>query len=96
MISDRQPFKYMLSLIEKLSVKTGHAYRLPSEAEWEFAALAGLQTEYPLADGSIKDFEDKTGILHGFIDAKASRAQMDSEAAGLLPVMDRLNLIKKK
>ena len=49
-----------------------------------------------LSDGSIKDFEEKTGILHGFIDAKASRSQMDAEAAGLMPVMDKLNLIKKK
>jgi formylglycine-generating enzyme required for sulfatase activity len=40
--------------IEKLSIRTGHAYRLPSEAEWEFAALAGLQSEYPLSTDSKK------------------------------------------
>ena len=71
---------------EWLSMKTGHKYRLPTEAEWEFAARAGSSDRYFFGDDE-GDLEDYAWYWDNSEDQTQAVGELEPNSLGLYDIL---------
>ncbi|MDJ0796110.1 MAG: formylglycine-generating enzyme family protein [Calothrix sp. MO_167.B12] len=58
---ERVSWNHAVEFCQQLSQRTGHTYRLPSEAEWEYACRAGTNTPFYFGETITTDLANYRG-----------------------------------
>jgi formylglycine-generating enzyme required for sulfatase activity len=81
---DRVSWRDCQAFCQRLSARTGRAYRLPSEAEWEYACRAGALTPFCVGQTITTDLANYVGE-HTFLDEAKGVYRHGSTEVGSFP-----------
>ncbi|MEI6331628.1 MAG: formylglycine-generating enzyme family protein [Pseudanabaena sp. ELA645] len=76
-----------IEFCRRLRKLTGRSYRLPSEAEWEYACLAGQESRYYFGNKISSDFANYDGRLQHESDASV-KYRGQTTPVGIFPAND--------